>query len=138
MVCGRLRRFFRGLVPILLKQVPYTVVQLTTFQTCVEALRGVIGPNSTPSMDLALTFGCGTFAGVVGAIASHPADTLLSLVSARASEQVSVWQTARSLSARQLWAGIGARCVMVGGLSAVMFLVYDSARLALRLPVSGK
>ena len=35
-MCVRACSLFKGLVPILMKQVPYTVVQLTTFQLTTD------------------------------------------------------------------------------------------------------
>jgi solute carrier family 25 phosphate transporter 3 len=36
-----------------------------------------------------------------------------------------------------VWTGLGTRCVMVATLSAGMFLIYDTVKLACGLPTSG-
>lgn len=140
------RAFYRGLGPILLKQVPYTMVQLTVFQRAVDAVylsllprlrSGTTQASLSPATQLLISVLCGAGAGVAGAIASHPADTLLSQVSA-SQTKTGLVDLARRLGWSGLSAGIGPRCVMVSALSAIMFLVYDSARLLFGLPTTGK
>jgi solute carrier family 25 phosphate transporter 3 len=43
----------------------------------------------------------------------------------------------RTLGWRGVWLGLGTRCVMVGSLSAVMFLVYDTVKVMCGLPTSS-
>jgi len=43
----------------------------------------------------------------------------------------------RTLGWRGVWLGLGTRCVMVGSLSAVMFLIYDSVKVLCGLPTSS-
>ncbi|KAF0984301.1 hypothetical protein FDP41_007478 [Naegleria fowleri] len=140
---GVLNGYFRGLVPILLKQVPYTVTQLTVFSYATEYFyRGLLphfGKSKNDlntSQQLNVSLVCGVIAGLTSAIASHPADTLLSLVN-KPGETRSVLEILKSIGFRGVWAGIVPRCIMVSTLSAAMFLVYDGTKVFLGLPTTG-
>jgi len=140
---------YRGITPILLKQIPYTVTQLVAFQHAVSATYDHILPRFTQYKSkeqlsaggqLAVSVGCGVVAGVISAIASHPADTILSKVNAQKSTKgpaAAVFDAMKQLGFGGLWYGLGARCVMVGGISAGMFLIYDSVKLACGLPTTS-
>jgi solute carrier family 25 phosphate transporter 3 len=132
------------LVPILLKQVPYTVVQLVVFQHAVNIAYNSVIPRITnyhskeempTSTQLTVSVVAGTIAGVTSAIASHPADTVLSKVNSTKGQTIS--STIQSLGMRGLWHGVGPRCLMVGALSAGMFLIYDSVKVLCGLATSS-
>lgn len=147
---GVTRGFYRGIGPILFKQVPYTVTQISVFSLLVEQVYGTILPQrfgltkeqlSTQSQ-LGVSVFCGTLAGAASAVVSHPPDTLLSRINA--CEQVAgessvtrMQKIVRELGFRGIWAGIGTRVFMVGTLSASMFLIYDSVKVMVGLPTTG-
>ncbi|KAG2374733.1 hypothetical protein C9374_010477 [Naegleria lovaniensis] len=141
---GLLSGYFRGLVPILLKQVPYTVTQLTVFSYATEYFYRSLLPNMfgkskndlNTKQQLNVSLACGVLAGLSSAIASHPADTLLSLVN-KPGEKRSVLEILKHIGFRGVWAGIVPRCIMVSSLSAAMFLVYDGTKVLLGLPTTG-
>jgi solute carrier family 25 phosphate transporter 3 len=58
-----------------------------------------------------------------------------------APKKLSNWQATKQivgeLGFMGLWKGLGTRCFMVGALSAGMFLVYDSVKVAVGLPTSS-
>jgi len=152
-----LNGFYKGLGPILGKQLPYTITQLTVFSKCVDLIYGTILPRYNISKSdlsvasqLGISIGCGVIAGVTSSIASHPADTLLSKINAvhkqniahsTMKQETSNWKLVvsitKELGFKGLWLGVGPRCLMVGVLSAGMFFVYDSAKVALGLPTSS-
>merc|ERR1712186_106310 len=79
-----------------------------------------------------ISLGSGVIAGVVSAIISHPADTLLSKVNkAGAGGDGSIptrmlnitWETGVTKLCTQ---GLGARCVMIGTLTALQFGIFDT------------
>jgi len=151
--------FYKGLVPILLKQVPYTMTQLTVFSKSVDFVyewalpralgKGIKKENLSTTAQLSVSVLCGVFAGVCSAITSHPADTVLSRINmvkkqspeaaatAAKSTTGQVVQIVKELGFRGVWLGIGARCFMVGVLSAGMFLIYDSVKVMCGLPTSS-
>merc|ERR1712216_583696 len=78
---GVLRGFYSGFGPILFKQIPYTMAKF--------AVQGMVADGWYESMNCkpdkcstgfntVISLGSGTVAGVVAAVISHPADTLLS------------------------------------------------------------
>jgi len=152
--------FYKGLTPVLLKQVPYTMVQLATFTKSVDFVYSKVLPYFKPGIrkedlsvsgQLTVTLSCGIFAGVLSAIASHPPDTILSRINmVKTSEELEyekkhgkpsnaqqISNIIKKLGFRGLWLGIGMRCVFVGTLSAGMFLIYDSVKVACGLPTTS-
>jgi solute carrier family 25 phosphate transporter 3 len=92
--------------------------------------------SSTQDMDasgkMAVSLSSGVIAGVAAAIISHPADTLLSLVNkpgagGEGSIMTRLVAIAREIGPKKLMlTGLGARCVMIGTLTAGQFAIYDS------------
>jgi len=90
-------------------------------------------PNKHSSgMQLSVSLGSGVIAGVAAAIISHPADTLLSKVNkAGAGGSGSTTQRLANI-AREMGfvklatTGLGARCVMIGTLTAGQFGIFDT------------
>lgn len=145
-----MRGLYKGLGPLLAKQVPYTMTQLTVFSATLDTFYERVLPALRPhahtkdslstSQQLAVSVGAGAIAGVASAITSHPADTVLSRINMQSNGagQASVVECVKQLGFRGVWAGLGTRCAMVSLLSAGMFLIYDSVKLACGLPTSGK
>ena len=75
--------FYKGLSPLWARQVPYTIVKFVFFEKTVEAFYKYIF-NSKDRFDyskftqLSITFASGYIAGIICAIVSHPADTMVS------------------------------------------------------------
>nr|KAG5697063.1 hypothetical protein BaRGS_001979 [Batillaria attramentaria] len=74
--------FYKGLVPLWARQIPYTMMKFACFERTVEALYKYVVPKpradcSKPEQ-LVVTFAAGYIAGVFCAIVSHPADTIVS------------------------------------------------------------
>jgi len=147
---------FQGLFPILLKQIPYTMTQLTVFSLLVDAIYSPTALSKFPGRpwyalnkeelstqaQLGVTVGCGCIAGVASAVASHPSDTILTKINIDRIEgegsMKASFRIANKLGMRGVWTGLPTRCGMVGLLSSGMFLVYDSVKVAVGLPTSGK
>lgn len=152
--------FYKGLTPVLLKQVPYTMVQLATFTKSVDFTYGTLVPFFKPGArkedlnvyaQLGISLSCGVFAGVLSAIVSHPPDTILSRINmTKSAEELererlhgkpsniqAISRIVKELGFKGLWLGIGMRCVFVGTLSAGMFLIYDSVKVAFGLPTTS-
>ena len=75
---GFVNAFYSGFIPILFKQVPYTMAKFVVQGRSAEAITTVTGAPKSESGKIGLSLASGVIAGVVAAIISHPADTLLS------------------------------------------------------------
>jgi len=131
---GVLRGFYSGFGPILLKQVPYTMAKFAVQGAAAEAMAQAIGKNLADlkgSMKLGVALGSGVIAGVCAAIISHPADTLLSKVKkagagGEGTSMTRLGRIAKDIGFVKLCTvGLGARCVMIGTLTAGQFLLFD-------------
>merc|ERR1712085_242224 len=98
--------------------------------------------NTSPAqcgavLNTGVACGSGVVAGVVAAIISHPADTLLSKVNkAGAGGDGSIASRMMNISKetgmmKLCTQGLGARCVMIGTLTALQFGIFDSVMGAL-------
>lgn len=74
--------FYKSLVPLWARQIPYTMMKFACFERTVELLYKHVVPkpraDCTKQEQLVVTFAAGYIAGVFCAIVSHPADTLVS------------------------------------------------------------
>jgi solute carrier family 25 phosphate transporter 3 len=87
--------------------------------------------------NVAVSLGSGVIAGVTAAIISHPADTLLSKINkagagGEGSIGVRLMRLAKETGFKNLClTGLGARCVMIGTLTAGQFGIFDTVMGAL-------
>ena len=74
--------FYKSLVPLWGRQIPYTMMKFACFERTVEALYEYVVPKPraecSKSEQLVVTFAAGYIAGVFCAVVSHPADTIVS------------------------------------------------------------
>jgi solute carrier family 25 phosphate transporter 3 len=132
---GFIKGFYSGFGPILFKQVPYTMAKFAVQGRAAEVLADSVVGKPLASLQggskLAVSLGSGVIAGVCAAIISHPADTLLSKVNkAGAGGSGSVTSRLMNIAkeigfAKLCTVGLGARCVMIGTLTAGQFLLFD-------------
>jgi len=128
--------FYKGLVPLWCRQIPYTMMKFACFERTVELIYKYAVPKPraecTKGEQLTVTFAAGYIAGVFCAIVSHPADTIVSkLNQEKGSTAVDV---AKKLGFGGLWTGLGPRIIMIGTLTALQWFIYDSVKVALRIP----
>jgi len=131
-----LNGFYKGVVPLWCRQIPYTMMKFACFERTVELLYKYVVPKPrvecNKSEQLVVTFAAGYIAGVFCAIVSHPADTIVSkLNQAKGSTAVGV---AKELGFAGLWKGLFARIIMIGTLTALQWFIYDGVKVALELP----
>merc|ERR1711937_487672 len=128
--------FFRGLKPLWMRQIPYTMMKFACFEKTVVALYEYVVPKPrdqcSKSEQLMVTFAAGYIAGVFCAIVSHPADTIVSYMNK--SQGSTVGSAAKDLGFSGMWAGLGPRIIMIGTLTALQWFIYDSVKVVLRLP----
>lgn len=128
--------FYKGLPPLWMRQIPYTMMKFACFERTVEALYKYVVPKPraecSKPQQLVVTFAAGYIAGVFCAIVSHPADTVVSKLNNDVGS--TAIQAARELGMAGLWKGLGPRIIMIGTLTALQWFIYDSVKVAFRLP----
>jgi len=136
--------FYKGIGPLWMRQVPYTMVKFGAFENIVRAFYTNIftAPKDTYSKgtQLSIVFMSGYMAGIFCAIVSHPADTMVSILNKKSSnapigEQVKAIYG--DIGFKGLWNGIGARIIMVGTLTGLQWYIYDSFKVSMGLQASG-
>lgn len=134
--------FYKGLGPLWMRQVPYTMVKFAAFERTVEAIYKYA--LSKPKHEynkleqLGVTFVAGYWAGIFCAIVSHPADTVVSkLNNVQKGETASIGGILKDLGFSGIWRGLGARIVMIGTLTALQWFIYDTFKVYVGLPTSG-
>merc|ERR1712173_288662 len=128
--------FFKGLKPLWLRQIPYTMMKFAAFEKTVEFLYKNVVPKPrsecSKSEQLVVTFAAGYIAGVFCAIVSHPADTIVSYMNK--AQGATVGSAAKDLGFAGLWGGLGPRIIMIGTLTALQWFIYDSVKVGLGIP----
>lgn len=131
---GVLKGFYSGFGPILMKQVPYTMAKFAVQGEAAEKLATLSGKSLAElkgATKLGVSMLSGVIAGVAAAIISHPADTLLSKVNkAGAGGEGPIFTRLGRIASeigfvKLCTVGLGARCVMIGTLTAGQFLLFD-------------
>jgi len=131
---GFVGAFYSGFVPILFKQIPYTMAKFAVQGNAADVIYNSLGsdPKSMSSAgNIGVSLASGVVAGVVAAIISHPADTLLSKINkAGAGGSGSMMSRIGNIAAETglvtlCTQGLGPRCVMIGTLTAGQFGVFD-------------
>jgi solute carrier family 25 phosphate transporter 3 len=132
---GVLKGFYSGFGPILFKQVPYTMAKFSVQGWAAEQIYASSGTSvekASSNTKIGIALGSGVVAGVVAAIISHPADTLLSMINKSETAGgtggiISRLTTlAKQVGFKKLClTGLGARCVMIGTLTAGQFGLFD-------------
>lgn len=151
---GGMSAYFRCLVPLWCRQVPYTVVKFTTFEKSVVLIRWLLfSPSSAhPSphspdegsggnagwQRLVVALLAGYLAGTLCAIVSQPADVVVSKLTAAQSNDAddkrqgkkANWLTiVKEIGFRGTWKGLSARVLLVGTLSGAQWAIYDSFKM---------
>ncbi|KAI1651242.1 mitochondrial phosphate carrier protein [Daldinia loculata] len=128
---------YSGFMPIVLKQVPYTMATFVVYEKALEVAHSWINKETASNTALSgVNLGCGLIAGMAAAIVSQPADTVLSKINkekGRPGEGTArrIFNIVSQLGLRGSYAGIGPRLVMVGGMTAVQFGIYGHIQRAL-------
>jgi len=131
-----LNGFYKSLVPLWMRQIPYTMMKFACFERTVELLYKHVVPKPraecTKGEQLVVTFTAGYIAGVFCAIVSHPADTVVSkLNQAKGSTAIGI---VKQVGFMGLWKGLTARIIMVGTLTAAQWFIYDAVKVGFGLP----
>jgi solute carrier family 25 (mitochondrial phosphate transporter), member 3 len=137
---------YKGLTPLWLRQVPYTMAKFAAFERSVEAIYkyALSKPKEEYNklQQLGVTFAAGYFAGIFCAIVSHPADTVVSKLNNASKVQgestsSAIFRILNELGFKGMWRGLGTRIVMIGTLTALQWFIYDTFKVNVGLPTSG-
>ena len=87
---------------------------------------------------LGVTFASGYLAGVVCAIVSHPADSLVSLMGKAENRGKGLGQIASDVGITSLATkGLGTRVIMIGTLTGFQWWIYDTFKATMGMGTSG-
>ncbi|KAF9432921.1 mitochondrial phosphate carrier protein [Entomortierella beljakovae] len=130
---GALRGLYSGFGPIVFKQVPYSMSKFVAFEHTSEAILRTLGSkeNLTAGTIATVNLFSGLIAGVVSAIVSQPADTLLSKINKSSGEGAVIprlIRLSRELGIRGLFLGLGPRTVMMGTMVSLQFFIYGDIK----------
>jgi len=131
-----LNGFYKSLVPLWGRQIPYTMMKFACFERTVEVLYQYVVPKPraecTKGEQLIVTFAAGYIAGVFCAIVSHPADTVVSYMNK--AKGSTIGSAAKALGFKGMWGGLGPRIIMIGTLTALQWFIYDTVKVVFKLP----
>jgi solute carrier family 25 (mitochondrial phosphate transporter), member 3 len=138
--------FYKGLYPLMGRQVPYTMVKFGAFENTVKFCYSKIWTKPkneySKATQLSITSLSGYFAGIFCAVVSHPADTMVSkLNNVKSDVPVSTGTAIKKIYAdigfSGLWNGLGTRILMVGTLTGLQWWIYDSFKTLVGLQTTG-
>ncbi|CCM02242.1 uncharacterized protein FIBRA_04323 [Fibroporia radiculosa] len=133
---------FGSLVPLWSRQIPYTMAKFFFFEYIVEQFynRVFTAPKDTygKPTQLGITFASGYLAGVICAVVSHPADSLVSQMGKPSNKGKGLGQIASEVGMVSLATkGLGTRVLMIGTLTGFQWWIYDSFKTAMGLGTTG-
>ncbi|KAI6149302.1 mitochondrial carrier protein [Pisolithus tinctorius] len=133
---------FGSLGPLWTRQIPYTMAKFVFFEGIVQQFYTHIftAPKETYSelTQLGITFTSGYLAGIICAVVSHPADTVVSLMSKAENKGKSVGTIARETGLVTLATkGLGTRVIMIGTLTGFQWWIYDTCKTVMGLGTTG-
>mmetsp|Transcript_10100 Transcript_10100/g.24740 ORF Transcript_10100/g.24740 Transcript_10100/m.24740 type:complete len:323 (-) Transcript_10100:82-1050(-) len=132
--------FYAGFLPILAKQVPYTMAKFAVQGEAADAIYASMGKSPSDLSNVAnlgVSLSSGVIAGVAAAVISHPADTLLSKINKAGAGgdgpmMGRLMNIAKEVGFVNLCTvGLLPRCVMIGTLTAGQFGIFDTVMNAL-------
>jgi solute carrier family 25 phosphate transporter 3 len=131
---GFVAAFYSGFVPILFKQIPYTMCKFAVQGSAAEYIYKGMGSSPdkmSKSGNVGVSLLSGVIAGVAAATISHPADTLLSKINkAGAGGSGGMMSRLANIAAETGFVtlctqGLFARWIMIGTLTAGQFGIFD-------------
>jgi solute carrier family 25 phosphate transporter 3 len=133
---------FGSLVPLWSRQIPYTIAKFYFFEKTVEMFYTFFftQPKETYSKatQLGITFASGYLAGVICAIVSHPADSMVSQLGKKENKGKSLGQIFNENGLKKLaTAGLGTRIIMIGTLTGLQWWIYDTFKTICGMGTTG-
>ncbi|KAF5362085.1 hypothetical protein D9756_002443 [Leucocoprinus leucothites] len=133
---------FGSLVPLWSRQIPYTMAKFFFFEKIVQLFYTHVftEPKETygKGTQLGVTFASGYLAGVVCAIVSHPADSLVSQLGKAENKGKSLGAIAKEVGVVSLATkGLGTRVIMIGTLTGFQWWIYDTFKSSMGMGTTG-
>eukprot|EP00922_Rhytidocystis_sp_ex-Travisia-forbesii_P020361 GHVS01029963.1.p1 GENE.GHVS01029963.1~~GHVS01029963.1.p1 ORF type:complete len:327 (+),score=41.46 GHVS01029963.1:70-1050(+) len=133
---------FGSLVPLWSRQIPYTMAKFYFFEKVVQLFydRVFTEPKNTYSSgtQLGVTFASGYIAGIICAIVSHPADTLVSQLGKAENKGKGYSQIVKEVGCKNLFTkGLGTRVLMIGTLTGLQWWIYDTFKTTMGMGTTG-
>jgi solute carrier family 25 phosphate transporter 3 len=129
---------YKGIKPLWMRQIPYTIVKFVAFEKIVNQFYTTVftKPKSEygKGTQLGITFASGYTAGVFCAIVSHPADTMVSIMNKTGQSAGEIY---KDVGFNGLWKGLGTRIFMIGTLTCMQWVIYDSFKVWCGLATTG-
>ncbi|CAB1333784.1 unnamed protein product, partial [Coregonus sp. 'balchen'] len=107
--------FYKGVVPLWMRQIPYTMMKFACFERTVELLYKHVVPK--PRADWC--------------VLCYP-DSVVSVLNKESGSTAA--QVLKKLGPKGVWKGLVARIIMIGTLTALQWFIYDSVKVYFRLP----
>ncbi|XP_047338394.1 mitochondrial phosphate carrier protein 3, mitochondrial-like [Impatiens glandulifera] len=131
---------YKGLVPLWGRQIPYTMMKFSTFETMVELIykHAIPTPKAecSTAVQLSVSLTGGYIAGILCAVVSHPADNLVSFLNN--AKGATVGDAINKFGLLGLCTrGLPLRIVMVGTLTGLQWAIYDAFKVSVGLPTTG-
>jgi len=133
---------FGSVVPLWGRQIPYTIAKFYFFEKTVELLYTYVFTKPkeeySKTWQLGITFNAGYIAGIVCAMVSHPADTLVSLMGKAENKGKSMATVAKDVGLKNLATkGLTTRIFMIGSLTGYQWWIYDTFKAFMGMGTSG-
>jgi solute carrier family 25 phosphate transporter 3 len=130
---------FKGVPALWMRQIPYTMIKFFGFERAVELIYKQLGGKKSDYnkfQQLGVSFAGGYLAGIFCAAVSHPADTIVSVLNKN--KGMTIGQAWNTTPKKDLFTkGLGTRIVMIGTLTGLQWLIYDTFKTAVGLPTTG-
>jgi len=125
---------FGSLAPLWGRQIPYTMIKFVGFYATqnkvyeeIEKRYGKTKNDFSEAQQLAITFGCGYFAGIFCAITTQPMDNLVSMKGSDENANKSYGQLAKEMGTKDLFMrGLSTRIIMIGTLTGLQWWIYGT------------
>ncbi|KXS98587.1 hypothetical protein AC578_4307 [Pseudocercospora eumusae] len=135
---------YKGITPLWGRQIPYTMMKFASFETIVEMIYHRLPGTKDDYSKAAQTgvaFSGGYLAGILCAIISHPADVMVSKLNTNRQKGESFGGATsriyKDIGFGGLWSGLPVRIVMIGTLTGLQWMIYDSFKIFMGLPTTG-
>ncbi|KAK4424002.1 Mitochondrial phosphate carrier protein 1, mitochondrial [Sesamum alatum] len=132
--------FYKGLLPLWGRNLPFSMVMFTTFEHSVEMMyRNIIQKrreDCSKAQQLGVTCLAGYAAGAVGSVISNPADNIVSSLYNK--KAATVMQAVKNIGLANLFTrSLPVRIAIVGPVVTLQWFFYDSIKVLNGLPTSG-
>lgn len=133
---------YGSLGPLWSRQIPYTIAKFYFFEKAVAFFYSNVFTNPresySKSTQLGITFASGYSAGVICAIVSHPADSLVSQIGKAENKGKSIGKIAGEVGfGNLLTKGLPTRIIMIGTLTGLQWWIYDTFKTFAGMGTSG-